>query len=129
METVGVFHRPIPAACLPAGSSPVHIAFHPDGRFVALAQFGPGGDALPGGVVVYRFDAGNFMPVPNPSFLAGQSAGTVVFSADGKFLFVSGNPDASTLMNVFAFDQDTGAITPVSGSPFNVGSAMSVLLR
>jgi len=129
METVGVFHQPTPIACIPAGNSPVHIAFPPDGRFVALAQRGPGGGALPGGVVVYRFEAGNFAPVPNPLFLASQSAGTATFSADGKFLFVSGDPGTSTLMNVFAFDQDTGALTPVSGSPFNVGSAMAVLLR
>jgi 6-phosphogluconolactonase (cycloisomerase 2 family) len=129
METVGVFHQPTPIACIPAGNSPVHIAFPPDGRFVALAQRGPGGGALPGGVVVYRFEAGNFVPVPNPLFLASQSAGTATFSADGKFLFVSGDPGTSTLMNVFAFDQDTGAIMPVSGSPFDVGSAMAVLLR
>lgn len=129
METVGVFHQPTPIACIPAGNSPVHIAFPPDGRFVALAQRGPGGGALPGGVVVYRFEAGNFVPVPNPLFLASQSAGTATFSADGKFLFVSGDPGTSTLMNVFAFDQDTGAIMPVSGSPFDVGPAMAVLLR
>jgi 6-phosphogluconolactonase (cycloisomerase 2 family) len=129
METVGVFHRPTPIACVPAGSSPVYIAFHPDGRFVALAQFGVGGGALPGGVVVYRFDDRNFVPVPNPLFLAHQDAGTVTFSADGKFLFVSGDPEASSLMNVFAFDHDTGSLAPVSGSPFNVGNAMSVLLR
>jgi len=129
METVGVFHQPTPLACVPAGSSPVYIAFHPDERFVALAQFGVGGGAFPGGVVVYRFEAGNFVPVPNPSFLAHQDAGTVTFSADGKFLFVSGDPGVSSLMNVFAFDQDTGALAPVSGSPFNVGNAMSVLLR
>lgn len=129
LETVGVFHQPTAVACIPVGNSPVHIAFHPDGRFVALAQFGPGGGALPGGVVIYRFDAGNFVQVPNPPFLASQSAGTVTFSADGKFLFVSGDPGTSALMNVFAFDHDTGAIQPVSGSPFNVGSVMSVLLR
>ena len=129
METVGVFHQPTPVACIPVGSSPVHIAFPPDGRFVALAQFGVGGGALPGGVLIYRFEVGNFLPVPNPLFLAHQSAGTATFSADGKFLFVSGDPGTSSLMNVFALDEDTGAITPVSGSPFNVGSAMSVLLR
>ncbi len=129
MENVGVFHEPIPAACIPTGSSPAHIAFHPDGRFVALAQWRAGGDTLPGSVAVYRFDAGNFVPVPNPSFMRGLGTGTATFSADGKFLFVSGDPATSTLMNVFAFDQDTGAITPVSGSPFYVGSAMSVLLR
>jgi len=129
METVGVFHQPAPVACIPAGSSPVHIAFHTDERFVALAQFGVGGGALPGGVVAYRFDDGNFVPVPNPSFLASQDAGTVTFSADGKFLFVSGDPGTSSLMNVFAFDQDTGALAPVSGSPFSVGNAMGVLLR
>lgn len=129
METVGVFHQPTPVACIPVGNSPVHIAFPPDGSFVALAQFGIGGGALPGGVVVYRFEAGNFVPVPNPSFLASQNAGTVTFSADGKFLFVSGDPSGSNLMNVFAFDQHTGALAPVSGSPFSVGNAMSVLLR
>jgi hypothetical protein len=32
-------------------------------------------------------------------------------------------------MNVFAFDQDTGAITPVSGSPFDLGTIGAVLLR
>jgi 6-phosphogluconolactonase (cycloisomerase 2 family) len=129
METVGVFHQPTPVACIPAGSSPVHIAFHPNEKFVALAQFGVGGGALPGGVVVYRFDDGNFVLVPNPSFLASQDAGTITFSADGKFLFVSGDPGGSSLMNVFAFDQDTGALAPVSGSPFSVGNTMSVLLR
>jgi len=129
METVGVFHIPTPIACVPAGSSPVHIAFHPDEKFVALAQFGVGGGAIPGGVVVYRFDDGNFAPVANPLFLATQDAGTITFSADGKFLFVSGDPGVSSLMSVFAFDQDTGALVPVSRSPFNVGNAMAVLLR
>ena len=124
METVGVFHQPTPAACIPAGRSPVNIAFHPDGRFIALGQWGPDGGAIPGGIAVYRFDAGNFVPVPNPSFLTFQSTGTLIFSADGKFLFVL----AST-MHVFAFDQDTGAITPVSGSPFYLGTIGAVLLR
>ena len=128
LETVGAFHQPTPVACIPAGNSPANIAFDPNGRFVALGQFGEG-DVLPGGVLIYRFDAGNFVPVPNPSFLAGQSTRTVAFSADGKFLFVSGNAATSTLMSVFAFDQNTGAITPVSGSPFDVGSAAAILLR
>ena len=129
METVGVFHIPTPIACVPAGNSPVHIAFHPDERFVALVQFGLGGGALPGGVLIYRFEDGNFVSVPNPLFLAHQNAGTVTFSADGKFLFVSGDPEGSSLMNVFTFDHDTGSLAPVSGSPFNVGNAMSILLR
>lgn len=129
MENVGVFHKPIPAACIPAGSSPAHIAFHPDGRFVALGQWRTGGDTLPGSVAVYRFDAGNFVPVPSPSFMTGLNTGTAIFSADGKFLFVLASPEKSTLINAFAFDQVTGAITPVSGSPFDVGSAAAVLLR
>jgi len=127
IETVGV--QPTPIACIPVGDRPVHIVFHPDKRFVALGQFGVGGGALPGGIRIYRFEDGNFVPVPNPPFLASQRAGTVTFSADGKFLFVSDNPGTSILMNVFSFDQDTGALAPVSGSPFNVGNAVSVLLR
>jgi 6-phosphogluconolactonase (cycloisomerase 2 family) len=128
MEYVGVFHEPTPVACIPVGGSPVHIAFHPDGRFVVLGQWGTVGVPLPGGFAVYRFDEGNFVLVPNPSFMPAQGTGTVIFSADGKFLFVSGTP-ISTQMGVFAFDQDTGAITQVAGSPFYVGPAMETLLR
>jgi 6-phosphogluconolactonase (cycloisomerase 2 family) len=130
MIEAGVFHKPIPSACIPAGTFPSGIAFHPAGKFVALSQRNSGpGDALPGSVAVYRFDSGNFAAVPGASFVTGMNTGTPTFSADGKFLFVLANKARSTLLNDFSFDENTGAITPVSGSPIDLGFVGTIFVQ
>jgi 6-phosphogluconolactonase (cycloisomerase 2 family) len=125
-----VLHKPIPTACIPIGTFAAGIAFHPAGEFVVLSQRNSGpGDAIPGTVAVYRFDAGNFTAIPGASFVTGRNTETPRFSADGKFLFVLANKARSTLLNDFAFDENTGAITPVSGSPIDVGFVGSIFVQ
>jgi 6-phosphogluconolactonase len=65
----------------------------------------------------------------SPFTLSSVSPSTLLVSADimtvdasGKFLYV-GQLSASTPVAAFSIDQTTGALTPVPGSPFNLGVA------
>jgi 6-phosphogluconolactonase (cycloisomerase 2 family) len=75
-------------------------------------------------VAGFSFDnnSGDLTPVPGSPFPAGNTpvqaaqAGT-----QGKFLYVSDNGDSAGGILGFTIDPNSGALTPISGSPFPTG--------
>jgi 6-phosphogluconolactonase (cycloisomerase 2 family) len=60
----------------------------------------------------------NLTPVPGSPFPAGGNPLSLAVGAGGKFLY-SANPDATNpSISGFSIDPDTGALSPLSGSPF-----------
>ena len=111
---VGSDLNAIPTACIATGSGPIAVAVHPGGRWVAVANM------LSNNVSMYSFAAGAFTIVGGSPFSSGTQPQAVAFSSDGRYLFTSnyGSGDSS----VFSVNASTGALTPLSGSPVQVGS-------
>ena len=75
-------------------------------------------------VAGFSFDnnSGALMPVPGSPFLAGNTpVQAVQAGTQGKFLYVSDNGDSAGGILGFTIDPNTGALTPISGSPFPTG--------
>ena len=74
----------------------------------------------------FNTNTGTLTPVPGSPFAASNTpvqaaqAGT-----QGKFLYVSDNADSAGGILGFTIDPNTGALTPMSGSPFPTGPAGS----
>ena len=74
----------------------------------------------------FNQNSGALTPVPGSPFAAGNTpvqaaqAGT-----QGKFLYVSDNGDSAGGILGFTINPNTGALTPMSGSPFPTGPAGS----
>jgi 6-phosphogluconolactonase len=56
-----------------------------------------------------------------PSTTSGPSASLGIAAIDNSFLYAS-EAESSGLIDAWAIDQDTGALTPVTGSPFTLGT-------
>jgi 6-phosphogluconolactonase len=103
-----------PAAVLPPGSGPRHVAFHPNGKFVYVIN------ELLCTVAAFRFDAarGTLSELQVVSTLPagetvkpGYSTAEVAVHPSGKFLYGSNRGHDSIV--VFAIDAATGRLTPV----------------
>ena len=101
-----------PAGAQPTGASPWGVAAHPSGRFVFVANRE---DAT---VSAFGIDAqGTLTPIGTYG-TGGTWPYAAVVEPLGRFLFVGNNLGNS--IAVFAIDGATGALTPVTGSPFAV---------
>ncbi len=117
----GVF-TPVSGSPFPVGSTPYSVAFSPD---VSGNVFAAVANNLDNDVSVYSVNTttGLFTPVSGSPFSAGSAPYSVAFSPD-----VSGNVFAAVAnsgdnnVSVYSVDTMTGVFTPVSGSPFPVGS-------
>jgi Lactonase, 7-bladed beta-propeller/IPT/TIG domain len=96
------------------------------GFVYVINQASSGQGALAGTILGFSVDAstGGLAPVPGSPFavLAGPTALTADLS--GKFLYVASDLNNLTPTNdisAFAIDPNTGALTPVAGSPFVSG--------
>lgn len=98
----------------PFGSgSPAHMALHPNHKFIV------GADAHTGLVSVFGIAAdGSLVGVVNGTATA-QGAAFPTFDPSGRFLYVSNT--SSNTISAYSFDQTSGAITALPGSPFSVG--------
>lgn len=79
-------------------------------------------------VVGFSFDnnSGALTPVPGSPFPAGNApVHAAQAGSQGKFLYVSDNGDSAGGILAFTIDPNTGALTPISGSPFPTGPAGS----
>jgi 6-phosphogluconolactonase len=127
----------VPGSPFPAGEDPVSVAFSPDGGLLATANDGERGAA--GTVSVFSVDqaSGALTPVSGspfatdatgPTFGTQPAARSVAFSPGGRLLAIA-NEDSDYeghgygSVSVFAVNSTTGALTPVSGSPFAAGEA------
>jgi 6-phosphogluconolactonase len=107
-----------------AASSPLDITVDPTGHFVYMADYA-------GSISAYAIDPAtgslttiSGSPFPTaPAIVAGQvpGANSVTVDPTGRFLYVAisqGND-----ISGYAIDQGSGALTPISGSPFAAGDA------
>jgi 6-phosphogluconolactonase len=100
-----------PAAVVTApGAGPRHLAFHPDGRFVYLAN------ELDGSVYAYAFDGerGTLRELQRydalPAGYAGRRwASDIHVAPSGRFLYVAQRAHES--LAIFAIDPDSGGLT------------------
>jgi 6-phosphogluconolactonase len=103
-------HDP-PAASLPPGSGPRHVAFHPNARVAYVLN------ELAATLASFRYDAaaGTLTPVDSVPTLPGGFPGDnltaeVAVHPDGRLAYASNRGDDS--LALFAVDGATGSITP-----------------
>jgi 6-phosphogluconolactonase (cycloisomerase 2 family) len=103
-----------------ANNDPSEILITPSGKFVYVTNPGIGmvtGFAFSNGVLTY---------VPNAPAASGAGAIGLAVDSSGRYLYVANasaaNQGVPTVGNVSGFniDQNTGALTPILGSPFTV---------
>jgi 6-phosphogluconolactonase len=74
----------------------------------------------------YNSASGKLTSVPGSPFPAGSTpAQTVQAGLQGQFLYVSNNNDSAGGISAYTIDFNTGALTPIAGSPFPTGTAGS----
>ena len=94
------------------GKNPTSIIFGGSNiSFVYVANHGGSND-------ISAFHYPDLTPLPGSPFSAGGNPLSLVVGAGGKFLY-SANPDATNpSISGFTIDPTTGALSPLSGSPF-----------
>jgi 6-phosphogluconolactonase len=103
-----------------ANSDPSEILITPSGKFVYVTNPGTGM------VTGFTFSNGVLNTVPNTPTLSGAGAIGLAVDSSGQFLYVANasalNSFVPTVGNISAFniDPNTGALTPIVGSPFTV---------
>ncbi len=123
---------PVAGSPFPANTGPAEILITPSGNFVYVTNPGIGL------ITAFTFSSsdGSLTQLPNSPFssLPGGGGGAFGLAVDGseQFLYVT-NPSASnpppnvaTIGNISAFsiDSNTGALTPILGSPFTAASGV-----
>ncbi len=121
---------PVPGSPFTTGNGPTQIAPVPvtstAQAFLYTANVQDG--------TISAFTAANgtgiLTPVSGSPYASGTSIGSVVasltFTDSGSFFLYASDPQAVTI-NAFTIDGSTGALTPVSGSPFPAGNAPMLL--
>jgi len=121
---------PVPGSPFTTGSGPSQLAPVP---VTSTAQaFLYTANVQDGTISAFTADDGSgvLKPVSGSPYTSGTSVGSVVasltFTDSGDFFLYASDPQASTI-NAYTIDGSTGALTPVSGSPFPAGSAPTLL--
>jgi len=113
----------IPGSPFATGVQPASVTINPNGRFAYVADAG----LDDGDISVYTVNAttGALTPVPGSPFAAGHEPTSLAVSPNGKFVYVTNNivqfSDLTGAVSAFVVNASTGALTPVSGSPFAAG--------
>jgi 6-phosphogluconolactonase (cycloisomerase 2 family) len=107
----------VPGSPFASATAPGAVAIDPSGKFVFVATGGNNGTIL----FSYALDsAGDLSPVPGtPTTLSGGAQGIhVAVDPSGKFVYTTivGKQVAG-----FVIDSNTGALTAVPSSPYNIG--------
>lgn len=106
-----------------AGNAPSRAVTDPQNRFLFVLNGGAynGGPAT---VQAYTFDdkTGETRAIANSTFTV-FAVSQIRVDAGGKFLYAMGGQTMA-----WSIDQATGALTPVSGSPFKIAAADAVIL-
>ena len=114
---------------VPANADPTQILFTHSGKFVYVTN------PQIGKVTGFSFSAGVLTLVPGAPALSGAQASALAVDGSDKFLYVANtaaiNPGLTTVGNISGFniDPNTGALTPMVGSPFTstLGTGPSAL--
>jgi 6-phosphogluconolactonase (cycloisomerase 2 family) len=128
--TSGVL-TPLPSSPFVTGSDPLYIAFVP----VTLGSqaFLYTANVLDGTISAFTADdnTGVLTPVNGSPFSSGTSVGGLAVApyttSNGTFFLYAADPQ-STVVRAYTIDGNTGALSPISGSPFPAGSAAPMLL-
>jgi hypothetical protein len=108
------------------------VAFSPSGTLLAAAD--EEGSTLAGGHTVSMFSvgtSGTLTAIPGSPFTVGYRPTSISFSPSGNLLAVTAGPlnaagaDGPDELYVFSVSS-SGALTPVSGSPYSVGASQVV---
>lgn len=100
------------------GGNPSSIAIDPAGRFAYVTN------SSTGSVAVFTVEAatGALAPIAGSPFAAGGCLQSATVDPTGKFLYVANTGCGSTgSVLAYTLDAATGALTPVTGSPFAAG--------
>ena len=104
---------PLSPATIATGKGPTSIVIDSNLGYAFVANNGGSND-----ISVFSLSPSGLTPVPGSPFQAGGNPLSLDFGAGGKFLY-SANPDATNpSVSGFSIDPATGALSPVSGSPF-----------
>jgi YD repeat-containing protein len=111
------------------GYSPEYAASDPLGRFLYVANIcsDPACSATAGSVSAYDIISGTgvLTSAPNSSALAGTGPVGVAVDPSGRFAYVLNSKDLT--ISGYAMDPTTGALSPISGSPFAFGGGGGVV--
>jgi 6-phosphogluconolactonase (cycloisomerase 2 family) len=105
------------------GINPVDIAVDPLGQFVYMANYAGSISAFRVDPVTGGLTTVSGSPFPTaPAIISGQVPGvnSVTVDPTGKFLYAAINQGND--LSAYLIDSSTGALTPISGSPFSAGS-------
>lgn len=103
---------------------PVGISVHPSGKFVAFTRV-PDFPISPD-ILIYRMDGnGTLTQVSGPAPTIGRWPYEVRFDPQGEFVYVVSSQE--NMVAGFAFDIDSGKLTPIPQSPFKTGDSPASL--
>jgi 6-phosphogluconolactonase (cycloisomerase 2 family) len=105
------------------GFNPVDVTVDPSGHFVYMANYGGGISAFSINAVTGALTAVSGSPFPTaPALISGQvpGANSVTVDPTGKFLYAAINQGND--LSGYLINPSTGALTPISGSPFGAGT-------
>jgi 6-phosphogluconolactonase len=117
---------PVPGANFSTGGWTFNtgIAVHPTNKFVYVTTDGNAGHGGNSGVVAFSVSSdGSLVPVPGSPFLTGGGNITLAIDPKGKYLYSVGfvsSTNTNGVINAFAINQTTGALTALSGSPYPI---------
>jgi 6-phosphogluconolactonase (cycloisomerase 2 family) len=106
------------------GPNPNFLWLHPNGKFAYVINRNDG--TLPGSISAYTVNAttGALTAVSATPYALGVLPGTgISFHPNGKFLYARNQEVSPTSGSISAFsiDANTGALTPIAGSPYLTG--------
>jgi len=103
-------------------------------RYLYATEF-EGQIGQPGGIAAFSTNTGTgtLTPLsgsPFPTGVDGSPVQVICDSAHGPFLYVAlvNPPGGQNVVAGFSIDQNTGALTPVPGSPFPIGGVLGLAL-
>jgi 6-phosphogluconolactonase len=117
------FLTPAPGSSVTFGSQPLSISVDPAGKFLYVVTY------RSSDVSAYAIDraTGALTALPGSPFSApGCCLYQTEIDPSGRFLYVAAQTDTGGIGSIYAFtiDATTGALTPVPGSPYDIGGAI-----
>jgi len=103
---------------IPAGPAVESVAIHPSNKFLYAANSGEGDISL------FTVAIGGTLTEVTPRTQVGNGITTPLFlamDAAGSFLYVGSTGISNAAVSVFSIDASSGALSPVTGSPFQIG--------
>lgn len=104
-----------------SGFTPIRGAIAPSGKFLYVAN---SNSASISGFAVDS--SGKLTAVPNSPVAVGNGPNWIAIDHSGKFLYVTNLEDGT--LSGFTIDSGTGALTPMSGSPFGVANTGTTIV-